>query len=329
MTTITPFKINWVQEVRDYSFITFGLLLYAVGVTFFMLPYQITTGGVTGIAIIVEFATNRLFEVQDTYFVINMGLLIAAIKVLGWKFCVRTIYSVGVLTFLLWLLRRMAENENGQLPTLVGDQVFMACVIGASLEGIALAICFTHNGSTGGTDIISAMVNKYREVTFGTMNMIMDFFIITSCFFVFHDWTKVVFGFATLFIASTVLDYVFNRSRQSVLFFIVSEHYDEIANIINQTGRGVTVLDGKGWYTKTSRPVLMVLAKKRESLSMFRIIKRYDNNAFVSMSNVTGVYGEGFDKMKVKVKEPDMMGFMKENQLKGINPTTKPTSTNP
>ena len=291
-------RTNYPQAIKDYAFITFGLMLYAIGVTFFMLPYQITTGGLTGVAIIVEFATG--FEAQYTYFILNMFLLLAAIKLLGWGFCVRTIYGVVTLTFLLWLLRRLGEGEDGNLPQVVGDQAFMACVIGSCLEGMALAICFSNNGSTGGTDIITAIVNKYRDVTFGTANMIMDSIIISSCYFVLHDWQKVVFGFATLIISGTVLDYVVNRSRQSVLFFIISKNYKDIADTIIESHRGVTALKGEGWYTKEERPVLMVLARKRESVNIFRTIKMFDPNAFVSMSNVTGVYGEGFDMIKVK-----------------------------
>lgn len=296
-TPVIP-KLSLFDELRDYFLITIGLMIYAFAVTCFMLPYQITTGGVTGVSIIIYFATG--LEIQNTYFFINAVLLILAIKIIGWKFCFRTIFAVFTLTFFLWLFQRLFQDADGNLPRIVGDQAFMACVIGALLEGLALSICFLNNGSTGGTDIIAAVVNKYKDVSLGNMMMIMDFIIITSCYFVFHDWYRVVFGFATLIISSVTLDYVMNRRRQSVLFFIISEEYEKIADAINAGGRGVTVLDAKGWYTKNHRPVLMVLAKKRESLNIFRAIRLIDQHAFVSMSNVSGVFGEGFDKFKGK-----------------------------
>lgn len=291
-------KPSVLSELKDYFFITLGLIIYALAVTSFMLPYQITTGGVTGISIIIYYATG--LEIQNTYFIINAGLLILAVKVLGWKFCFRTIYGVVMLTFFLWLFQRLFTDANGELPQIVGDQAFMACVIGALMEGLALSICFLNNGSTGGTDIIAAVVNKYRNVSLGSMMMVCDFIIISSCYFVFHDWYRVVFGFSTLIISSVTLDYVMNRRRQSVLFFIISEEYEKIADSIISAGRGVTVLDAKGWYTKNYRPVLMLLAKRRESVHIFRTIKLIDPKAFVSMSNVEGVFGQGFDTIRGK-----------------------------
>ena len=187
-------------------------------------------------------------------------------------------------------------------PLLLGiGQDFMACIIGAAMCGVGLGITFNYNGSTGGTDIIAAVVNKYRDVSLGRMIMICDVFIIGSCYFIFHDWRRVIFGFVTLFIIGVVLDWIINSARQSVQFFIFSKKYDEIADrIIKDADRGVTVLDGTGWYSKNNVKVLVVLAKKRQSLEIFRLVKRIDPNAFISQSSVIGVYGEGFDKLKVK-----------------------------
>ena len=130
--------------------------------------------------------------------------------------------------------------------------------------------------------------------------MTLDILIVSSCYFVFHDWHRVVFGFAALIVSNVTLDYVMNRQQQSVQFFIISEKYAEIADAIIKTDRGVTVLNGQGWYTKEERRMLMVLVRRREAVQMFRFIKDIDPLAFVSQANVTGVYGEGFDKIKVK-----------------------------
>lgn len=287
------------QEIKDYVAITLGLTLYSIAVTYFLLPYQLTTGGITGVSSIIYYATG--FEVQNSYLIINAIFLLAAVKVLGFKFCVKTIYAVLSMTFILWVLQRLAEDPvTGELPKLVGDQTFMACVIGAILEGMGLAICFASNGSTGGTDIIAAIVNKYKPISLGQVIMLCDIIIISSCYFVFHDYQRVIFGFALLIMSSATLDYVMSRNRQSVQLMIYSRNYRKIADAINSTGRGVTVLNGTGWYTKTERNVIVVLVRRRESVNILRMIKSIDPYAFISMANVAGVYGEGFDELKAK-----------------------------
>ena len=314
-------KKNLWLETRDFVLITLGLAIYAVAYTSFILPYQITTGGVAGVAAIVYYGTG--IEVQNTYLAINAVFLIAAVKVLGWKVCLKTIYGVRMLTFFLWLVQRIIIQPDGTLPRVLGDEAFMACVIGALLEGIALSFCFLNNGSTGGTDIIAAIINKYRNVSLGVVLMLCDVVIISSCYFVFDELDtvgriqKVVFGFAALIISSLTLDYVMNRQRQSVQFMIFSRNYSKIADMLNQTGRGVTVLSGEGWYTKTERKVVVCVVRKRESVEIFRMIKMIDPYAFLTMGSVQGVYGEGFDQIKTKTNsKKKTIVFATNNQHK-------------
>ncbi|WP_125039709.1 YitT family protein [Bacteroides faecalis] len=302
-----PAKAEIMREVKDYFYITLGLISYSFGWAAFLLPYQITTGGTTGIGAIIYYATG--FPIQWSYFIINAVLMTFAIRILGPRFSIKTTYAIFMLTFLLWIFQ-IVVNDYVQVPNVSIDgkplllgagQDFMACIIGAALCGIGLGIVFNYNGSTGGTDIIAAIVNKYKDVTLGRMIMICDVFIISSCYFVFHDWRRVIFGFVTLFIIGVVLDWIINSARQSVQFLIFSKQYEEIADCITkETGRGVTVLNGTGWYSKHDVKVLVVLAKKRQSLDIFRLVKRIDPNAFISQSSVIGVYGEGFDQLKVK-----------------------------
>jgi len=274
-------KIKLGREVKDYLSITFGLICYALGWAAFLLPYQITTGGVTGISAIIYYVTG--IEIQVSYFIINAVFLGFALKILGPKFSLKTIYAIFMLTFLLWLFQALLKNPDGTLPQLLGPgQEFMACVVGAGLLGFGIGIVFCNNGSTGGTDIIAWIINKYKDVTLGRMMMYCDIVIISSCYFIFHD-------------------YVINSSRQSVQFLIFSRKHDEIAEgITKQIDRGVTLLDGTGWYSKQGIKVVVVLAKKSQSLDIFRLVKDIDPNAFISQSNVVGVYGEGFDKLKIK-----------------------------
>ncbi len=296
------------SEAKDYLFITLGLMLYAFGWTVFLLPYQIVTGGVTGIAAIVYYASG--IPIEDTYFVINVLLLVVALKILGVKFLMKTIYAIFALSFILWAAQKvMPVDDAGHYVKILGEgQDFMSLLIGCMLTGTSLAIVFMNNGSTGGTDIIAASVNKYYNFSLGQVLIAVDLCIIGSCLFIpeFGDTIgrvhKVVFGLCTMVVENFMLDYVMNARRESVQFMIFSKKYQEIANAIGtQMDHGVTILDGHGWYTGQDMKVLCILAKKRESVSIFRLIKMIDPNAFVSQSAVIGVYGEGFDEMKVKV----------------------------
>lgn len=291
------------RETKDYLTITLGLMAYAMGWCLFLLPYQISTGGVTGISAIIYYATG--VEMQISYFLINAAFLAVALYILGLKFCLKTIFSVAMLTFFLDFFQEMMKDEGGNLIQLIGPgQDFMACVIGSIFCGVGIAVVFIVGGSTGGTDIIAAIVNKYKPVTFGRMIMVCDIVIISSCYFIFEDWRRVVFGFVTLIIISVAIDYIVNSARQSVQFLIFSKKYEEIGEaVMTEVNRGVTVLDGTGFYSKQPVKVLCILAKKSEAIHIFRLVKDIDPNAFISQSNVVGVYGEGFDQIKVKSKK--------------------------
>lgn len=284
------------NKATDYLYITCGVSLYALGVAFFLLPYKLTTGGVAGIGTIIFYISG--FEVQNTYLLINALLLVFAIKELGWRFCVKTIYAVLSLSFLLWLTQRL-YNLAGN-PMVVGDELLLACLIGAILEGAGLSLCFMAGGSTGGTDIIAAVINKYRNVSLGTVIMLLDVIIISSCYFVFYDIQRVIFGFVILIVSSLTLDYLITRNKQAVEFKIYSRNPYAIANAIINSGRGVTILDGIGFYTKSERKVIISVVRRQEQVMWFRMIKSIDPFAFVTMANVSGVWGEGFDKIKVK-----------------------------
>ena len=288
---------NIVDEVKDYFFIALGCLGYCIGFCTFMLPYEFTPGGMTGVSAIIFYATG--FPTQYSYFIINAVLLAIGLKILGFKFFTKTIYATACITLFLALVQQVIALPDGTLPKVVGDQPFMAAVIGACIEGAALAVVFINNGSTGGTDIIAAIVNKYKNFSMGRILMWLDFIIVSTSFFVFHDWNKVVTGYVILIISMILLDYTMTSATQSVQFTIISDKHEEIAQRINEVvRRGVTELYGEGWYSKQERRVLIVMARRRESQQIFRLIKHIDNNAFVTMTKVVGVYGEGFDHIK-------------------------------
>ena len=298
------------SEVKDYFFISLGLLIYTISFVLFLMPYQIVAGGATGMSAIIYYATG--FHMQYTYIIINGLLLIMALFILGFKFMVKTIYAILLLAILITLMQAIVPKQPNGLPIqLLGPgQDFMSMIIGCVLTGVALSTVFLHNGSTGGSDIIAASVNKYHDISLGRVLIAIDFCIIGSCMFfpAFGTYLerdhKVMFGLCVMTLENFSLDYIMNARRESVQFLIFSSKYQELAEAIGtETGHGVTILDGHGWYTGKEVKVLCVLAKKFESTTIFRLIKFIDPRAFVSQSSVVGVYGEGFDEMKVKINK--------------------------
>lgn len=276
---------------KDYLIITIGLMLYAVGLIGFIKPGGIVTGGLTGIALLVEYSTG--LPLQYVYFFTNCALLLVALKILGVKFLAKTIYGVVVLTGLITVAQIIfKEPLMANEPTLSG-------VVGAMMCGAGIGLVFSANGSTGGTDIIVATINKYKNISFGRGMLLCDFTIICCSYFVFQDYQKIVIGLIVMGVMTYTIDMVINGFRQSVQFFIFSEKYETIAKAINyELHRGCTLLDGTGAYTGKPIKVIVVMAKRSESVQMFRLIQSIDEKAFISQSTVRGVYGEGFDKIR-------------------------------
>ncbi|WP_165023153.1 YitT family protein [Dysgonomonas sp. ZJ279] len=276
---------------KDYLNITIGLILYAVGLIGFIKPGGIVTGGLAGVALLVEYSAK--IPLQYTYFSVNCILLIIALKVLGVKFLVKTIYGVFVLTGLLTLCQTYITGP------IIEEEPLLSGVIGAMMCGSGIGMVFTANGSTGGTDIIVALINKYKNIAFGRGMLLCDFIIICCSYLVFQDYQKIIAGLIVMGVMTYSIDMVINGFRQSVQVLIFSEKYEIIANAINkELHRGCTVLDGMGWYSKKPTKVIVVLAKRSEAIDMFRLIKSIDEKAFISQSTVRGVYGEGFDQIR-------------------------------
>ena len=281
------------RQLRDYGIITIAMLLGVIGLNLFLLPNEITTGGIIGVASIVYWGTG--IPVQETFFVINAVLLLVALKVLGWHFCAKTVYGVVVFTVASAVLQRVMPPDLH----LLADQKFMACMVGAVFLGTSVGLGLSSGGSTGGSDDIAAMVHKYRDVSLGHIILFCDLTIITSSYVVLRDWEKVLYGYVLLFVISFVVDHIVNSLRQSVQFFIISDKYQEIGEAINEIAdRGCTMLNGNGFFTKKDKKVIFCIAKKSESNFIFELIDEIDPNAFVAQSAVVGVYGQGFDHVK-------------------------------
>ncbi len=295
-------KKSIVLEAKEYVLITLGLIIYAFGWVFFLLPFKLVSGGTAGIGAIIQYATG--FPMQYTYFIINIILLCVAIKELGVKFCIKTIYAVFTLTFCLEVAQKLLYSYNLDALTLLGQEAtFEACIIGACFCGMGIGVCFVNGGSTGGTDIIAAIINKYRDVSLGRVIMYIDVAVVVSSGFIFGagEVSKVFYGLITLLISATMLDYVVNSNRRLVQFLIFSKKYDEISEYITkEMHRGVTLLNGVGYYTKEDTKVIVTMMRATEAVEVFRIVHEIDPCAFITQSRVSGVYGAGFDKIKVK-----------------------------
>ncbi len=291
-----PRKKQILREVHDYFFVAIGILMYALGWTIFELPIEITGGGVPGISSVVYYATG--LPVQYTYFAINGILLILSVIILGWKFSIKTIFACILMTLVLPIIQNLVNYYNFNLDI----DPFASAILGGAFCGAGIGTAFSNNGSLGGTDIIAAIINKYRNISLGRVGLYLDIIIVSCSYFVVSHTENVFYGYVVLVITSLMLDFVVNRSTQSVQFFIISEKYVEIAKLINAmpTHRGCTVIDGTGFYSGRPVKLLFVLTRKREATQVFRLIKDTDPMAFVSQANVNGVYGNGFDRIKVK-----------------------------
>jgi uncharacterized membrane-anchored protein YitT (DUF2179 family) len=268
-------------------------LLYGFGFYGFILSNEIVPGGLTGLCSLLFFTTG--IPVSLSVATVNLVLLIFAYKILGFKFMINSVFGIASMTFSLMFFEWLLHNQ----PVIEGEP-FMSIVIGGILCGTGLGIVFSANGSTGGTDIIGAIIHKYKNVSIGRSLFFCDFIIIGSSFLIFHSIDKIVFGFVEMAISNFVLDKVLYSNNQSVQFLIFSRKYEEIAaQILENLNRGCTLLDGMGGYSQEPIKVIILLVKSRESVTIFRLIKSIDPQAFISQSTVRGVYGEGFDPIKV------------------------------
>ncbi len=283
-------KEQVLNSLKTYSVITVGLFINALAWTAFILPSNIVGGGVTGIGALLFYSTG--IPVGVTLLVINALLLIFGIKSIGFGFGIRTIYGIVVLSFFLGLLQYHITEP-------VVDDRFMSAIIGGILAGASIGLVFTRGGSTGGTEILAVIINKYRNISHGKIILLFDVIIIASSYLIFRSIETIVYGYVMLGVASYSIDMFLMGHRQSVQLFIFSKKHDEIAeHIANNIGRGITLLNGKGWYTKKDVAVLVVVAKRYETSKVFQTIKEIDPDAFISVAKVMGVYGQGFDKIR-------------------------------
>lgn len=296
--------------LRDYILIVFGLTLYALGFSAFILPHKIVIGGLSGVGTLVYFATDGLISVAVTQYACNLLLLSIAFRIVGKTFVLRTIFGATVLSLGIGIF----ENLFMALGHPLIADISMSAILGAILCGTGIGMVFVHNGSSGGTDIIAAMVSKVSNVSIGRTMIYTDMLIVMSSIFLPYEGTfnerlearvpLIVYGLVVTFVIAYMTDMIINTNRQATQFIIFSKKWAEIADRVNhEAKRGVTVLDGLGWYSKHEVKILMVWCRKIESVTIFRIVKSIDDDAFITQTNVNGVYGKGFDTMKIRMKK--------------------------
>lgn len=290
------------RGVKEYFVMTFAMFLYAFGWIACIIPAGGMGGGAAGLSLIL----NHIFpaiSIGTFVFTINFILLVAGGFIVGWNFGIKTIYCIIMLS--------IAMDAWGQIlpPDFLLNYVqnidahnILLVIMGAVISGTGVALGFSQGGSTGGTDIAVMIINKYKTISYGRIVIASDTFIIGSSIFVADDITAgittIVYGYMMIAVYGYTVDMIQSGNKQSSQFFIISPNYQEIADAINlEMGRGVTIMDGQGWYTKQDCKIAMVVCSKRDAGQVLKIARRIDENAFVTMASVMGVYGKGFNAL--------------------------------
>ena len=309
MTDILTKKTFW-EYIKEYALITFGLLAYSLGWTLFLLPNNLVGGGVSGFAAILFYATK--IPMGYTYLVVNAILLLIALKILGKGFGGKTIYAIVMTSVCLNVFPDLIPHSF-IMDFAVSNGKFICAVLGGVIAGVGIGVSISQGGSTGGTDIIALIWCKFKNASPGRVILIIDVVIIVASLLV-PSYTEsgelltfseklaiVVYGLIQVTVCGYAVDLYLSGTKQSVQAFIFTKRYKEMADAIAfDMKRGVTVIPAKGWYSKDDSYVLMVVTRKDDLNLLLRYVKSIDPDAFLSVSNVMGVYGNGFDVIKVK-----------------------------
>ena len=322
-------KKNFWTIAQEWALVTLGILIYVTGWALFLMPNNLVGGGVSGISSMIQYATGGAIQMGYSYFVLNAILIVLAMVVIGMGFGAKTIYAIILASLGLRFLPDLIPTDIIQTLALQNGKL-MSTLCGGLMAGIGIGMSISNGGSTGGTDIIALIWTKYRNVSPGKVILYIDFIIILSSLLIpsivpdldpatgkqlmgadgkplthlmpfSEKVTTVIYGLILVTVNGRVIDMYLSGSQQSVQLFILSKHFADIADsITHDLHRGVTVLDGKGWYTQEPTEVLMVITRKTDLNLLLRYVKAIDPDAFLSVSSVNGVYGRGFESIKGK-----------------------------
>lgn len=310
-------KSSLAERVKEYVLLTAGVLSYALGWSVFLLPHNLVGGGVSGFASILYYATG--VPMGLTYFIVNVILLIIGTRILGRGFGAKTIYAIIATSVLLAVMPSLVPEEIINGLSFDNSKLICTC-IGGLIAGFGIGLSISQGGSTGGTDIVALLWCKFHPASPGRVILLIDIVIILSSL-LFPSYTTevvdgqqvstllpfteklliVIYGLLQVTVSGFAVDMYLSGSKQSVQAFIFTKKSKEMADAIAyDMKRGVTMIPARGWYTKEDRDVLMVVTRKADLNLLLRYVKSIDPDAFLSISTVMGVYGQGFDAIKVK-----------------------------
>lgn len=295
MKTSKALKVLW-----DYVVMTLGTLIFVMAWTSFLIPNSLASGGLTGLTTILDYATNGAIPMDFTYALLNVVLLVAGFLFLGKAFGFKTIYVIALSSFLFWLLPKYFPNLEVVDPNL--DKI-MIVLIGGAMESVGIGMILLRGGSTGGTDIVAMILNKYWPISPGKVYLYSDVFIVSNLLLIPVEQggglVNMIYAYVVMLVFSFGVDYVLLGNKSSVQLLVFSKKYKEIADhIIYDVQRGVTALQSVGWYSQQESKVLLIILRKYQMNEVINEIKRIDKDAFVSVSSANSVYGEGFEEIK-------------------------------
>ena len=297
------------NNLRDWAAIVIGIVIYAIGFTVFILPHHIVIGGMAGFSTLIYYASGGLLPIAVVMYGTNILLLICGYKYLGKTFVLRTIFGTTLLSLLIGSVEGYFTSH-----TPIVTSTPMSVMLGGVLLGLGIGIYYSHHGTTGGTDIVAAIMEKVSNVSMGRVMMIIDISIVALSFFLPFDGDMearvqartqtIIFGLLCIVIYSVLADKYIAQGRQTIQFIILSEKWNEMAyRITHETGRGATVWDAQGYWTGNEKKMLLVLCREGNVYDIMRIAYEVDPTAYVTSSTVRSVYGNGFDLLKIKKKQ--------------------------
>ena len=294
---------KYLSVLWDYLIVTIGTFFYCIAWDCFLIPNNIASGGLTGACTIIQFATGGLIPLSYSFFVLNVFLLITGAIVLGKGFGIKTVYAVLLSTVLFRILPTFDFIQAVPGNFLYVDNRLLIPIMGGIIEAVGLGLILQRGGSTGGTDVIVMIINKFWPVSPGKVYLYSDLVIIASILLIpdktFED---MIYGYVAMVTFSFMVDFVLLGGKSTLQVMVFSEKYEQIADyIIYKMDRGVTALKAVGWYTRKDRNVLLILVRKYQLHDLCKAIKELDEKAFVSVSPASSVYGEGFDELKAGI----------------------------
>lgn len=285
------------KVLKEYGLMSIGMLLYSFGWIGCILPVSGTGGGAAGLSLVLCNALQHLcgisMQIGTMVFIINAILLLVAGFIVGWNFGIKTIFSVAVLSVAMNFWQTILPGGD-----FLHLERILAVILGGILAGLGIALCFSQGGSTGGTDIVAMIINRYRTISYGKILIYSDFVIIGSSMLVGYQVDTVIYGYVMTAVVGYTVDMIMAGSQQSSQVFIFTHDYDKMARaIIESAHRGVTLLDSEGGYSHEKSKVVLVVCRKRESANILKLAKSVDPDAFISVGSVMGVYGKGFNAL--------------------------------